>query len=182
MEPKSSSQRMFTKIWKHRGPIMAVIVAMVRDFSRAEDIFEDTMLEIVNSKNAFDEQKDFLPWAKGIARNIVRRYWASLTASPSPEDAEVIEFIADIASKKDEPDQWKTEKAGLRECMQKLSEKYRKLFLLRYGEDIRGDALAGQTGFKVKSIRSVLMRVRNTLRNCINAHIKGTAYTEGNNG
>jgi len=161
---------------------MAVILAMVKDFTKAEDIFEDTMLEIVNSKDAFDEQKDFLPWAKGVARNMVRRYWDSLATRPAPEEAEMIEAIAEIAGGEDEPELWKMEKAGLRDCMQKLSEKYRKLFLLRYGENITGLTLAEKTGFKAKSIRSILMRVRNTLRNCINTYIKRTAYTEGNNG
>ena len=161
---------------------MAVILAMVKDFTKAEDIFEDTMLQIVNSKDKFDEQKDFLPWAKGVARNMVRRYWDSLEKVPTPEETEIIETIAEITSREDEPDLWKEEKEGLRECMQKLSAKYRNLFLLRYGKNIKGASLAEETGFRVKSIRSVLMRVRRTLHNCINNFIGGTGYTEGNNG
>lgn len=160
---------------------MAVILAMVKDFNQAEDIFEDTMLEIVNSKSTFDEKKDFLPWAKGVARNMVKRYWDSLEKGPVPENRELIERIAEIAGQDQEYDLWKTEKAALVRCMHKLSEKYRRLFLLRYGRNMKGSALAEKTGFSTKSIRSVLMRVRRTLRRCIDT-FTGNTYTESSDG
>jgi RNA polymerase sigma-70 factor (ECF subfamily) len=129
------------------------------------------MLEIVNSSDRFDEERDFLAWAKGIARNVVRRHWDSQKRTPSPVEAELLNTAADIMADESEPDIWEKEKIGLRRCLGKLTEKYQRLFQLRYAENLKGPGLARAMDMKLKSLRTTLMRIRTLLRDCITMQV-----------
>lgn len=84
----------------------------MRDFDQAEDIFQDTMLQFLNNKDKFNLDADFLLWAKGIARNMVRRHWKAINYSRNK--AELLSEISEIVlPANDSAAQWKDEKDRL---------------------------------------------------------------------
>ncbi len=62
----------FLRVTENRSKILAMIVAMVQDFELAEDLFQETVLEILMSEAHFDPKRSFPAWACGIAKNVVR--------------------------------------------------------------------------------------------------------------
>ena len=156
-----------SRAMENRSAIMEVIVCMVRDSVVAEDLFQDVIVAIAESEKTFDSDKEFLAWSWGVARNMVRRHWASSKRRPHATDPAVLEATADALVEDVEPDVWRQEKHLLRQCMQKLSARNHKLFLHRYADNLKGPDLARKTGISIGSLRTTLLRVRRSLRRCI---------------
>ena len=162
----------FLGITENRSKIMAVIVAMVRDFDVAEDLFQQTVLEILKGAEKFDASRDFLPWASEVARNVVRRHWRASERQPAQATQELLDSLASLAIEERDEDIWQAERAALHQCMEKLPDRMRRLFMLRYGHNHKADELARLSSFPVGSLRTTLARLRTKLRHCINTEIQ----------
>lgn len=162
----------FLGITENRSKLMAVIVAMVRDFDLAEDLFQQTVLEILQVSDNFDATRDFLPWASGVARNVVRRHWRASEKQPAPATQEALDALAGFAEVEQDEDIWQAERAALYQCLDKLPERMRRLFLLRYGQNYKAGKLAELASFPIGSLRTTLARLRMKLRHCINTEIQ----------
>jgi RNA polymerase sigma-70 factor, ECF subfamily len=148
--------------------LRSLIVAMTRDFQATEDILQETMLQVLQSEWPFASDTEFCAWAKGVARNMVRRHWTQQQRQPTPVAAEALEQLADALVKENEPPEiWAEERRRLPACLERLSERSRRLFLLRYGEGLKGPALAATSGINVHSLRTTLLRIREFLRCCL---------------
>lgn len=158
----------FLNITENRSRILAMIVALVRDFEVAEDLFQETVIEILKSQDQFDPARRFTPWACGIARNVVRRYWRHQKRQP---DKAVTDLVADLAqvSVEADGDVWRQERIALRHCLQKMPARGRQLLLLRYAHNLKGRELAERAAYRQGSIRTTLARLRRQLRCCIQA-------------
>jgi len=141
---------------------------MVRDQDLAEDLFQETVIEILHSEDRFDPTRRFLPWACGIAKNVVQRHWRSQKQRPTSGQEDLIADLAMVGSEGDD-DLWKRERKALRLCIQSLPERMRRLLVLRYGHNIKGQALAESASLRAGSIRTTLSRLRWQLRQCIQA-------------
>jgi RNA polymerase sigma-70 factor len=168
----------YLTITQHRSRIMGVIVAMVRDFDAAEDVFQDTVVEILKSADRFDPSREFLPWASGIARNVVKRFYRSVSRRMSPVDVQNLEYLGSLMEEGAEADPWDEERKALRYCLDKVKDRNRKLLDLRYEENIRGGKLAARLALSEKSVRTILHRVREALRRCIERRV-GRPAVEG---
>jgi len=155
-------------ISENRSRILAVIVAMVRDFDLAEELFQETVIQILKSEDQFDPTRKFVPWACGIAKNVVKQHWKRQRNAPA---SGIYDLIADLAmvSADGEDDMWRRERKALRSCYRRLPDRMQQLLLLRYGHNIKGNKLAESTDFRPGAIRTTLARLRNQLRQCINA-------------
>ncbi len=163
--------KVYLAITQHRSRIMGVIVAMVRDFDAAEDVFQDTVVEILGSADRFDPSRDFLPWANGIARNVVRRYYKTASRGMSPVDVQNLEYLGSLMEEDSEIDAWEDERKALRHCLEKVDSRNRKLLTLRYRKNMKGSRLANRVSLSEKSVRTILFRVRDALRRCIERRI-----------
>lgn len=156
-------------ITENRSRILAVIVAMVRDFDVAEDLFQETVMEILKSEEQFDPTRSFMPWACGIAKNVVRQHWKRQRQAPSSGMCDLIADLAMVSAEGDE-DLWRRERKALRSCFQRLPDRMQRLLLLRYGHNVKGRELAESAAFRLGSIRTTLARLRRQLRQCVQAH------------
>ena len=166
----------YLEITRHRSAIMATVVAMVRDFNDAEDVFQNAVLEIMRHGDRFDPTREFLPWARGIARNIARRHFASKKTGPQLVAMDDIEFLADVVDE-DETDVWEEERRRLRGCLARLKDDNRTLLMLRYGNNLKGPALAKASGRNEKSLRTTLFRLKNFLQKCLKTIQPETEWT-----
>lgn len=162
------SAEIFLKITENRSRIMATIVAMTRDFNISEDIFQETVLEVIKSAGNFDSTRDFAPWACAIARNVVRRHWRLQEKRPVAIEQDALTSLAEIAVETSDPERWKDDRQALQVCLKKLPEPMRKLVVLRYGHNCKGSELAKKADVKQGAIRTTLLRLRQKLRSCIN--------------
>lgn len=152
---------------RHRTEILATILAMVGRFGEAEDLLQDTLVAIIGNPEAYDPEEAFVPWARGVARNMVRRHWRDLDTHRR-HVPRLQERLADLLeqAEAEAPDESEL-LPRLRACLDRLSERARRLVLLRYGEDVLGDELADRAGIPRTSVRTTLLRVRRSLMQCL---------------
>jgi RNA polymerase sigma factor (sigma-70 family) len=161
----------FLSITENRSKILAMIVTMVQDFELAEDLFQETVLEILKSEASFDPARSFPAWACGIAKNVVRRYWREKKKMPHSGVSEILADLAEITVESD-TEIWRQERVALRRCLQKVPPRMRRLLTLRYGYNYRGRELAERTAYRQGSIRTTLARLRRELKVCIQAQAR----------
>ena len=164
------SAEIYLKITENRSRIMATIVAMTRDFNVSEDLFQETVLEVIKSAHNFDSTRDFAPWACAIARNVVRRHWRLQEKQPVAVEQDALSALAEIAAEPADPERWKDDRQALQVCLKKLPDHLRKLVVLRYGHNCKGSELAKKADMKQGAIRTTLLRLRQKLRSCINTN------------
>jgi RNA polymerase sigma factor (sigma-70 family) len=157
---------------------MGVILAMVEDFALSEDLFQETVVEILKSAERTELQSEFLPWAKGVARNMVRRYYRSERSRRRSSYVADLEYMAELVISETDSRAWETEARALDTCVKRLSERHRKLLLARYGQGLKGRTLAERTGWKRASLLTTLARIRSFLRNCISAAASKSVVSE----
>ena len=156
----------FLSITENRSRILAMIVAMVHDFEVAEDLFQETVLEILKSEDQFDPLRSFTPWACGVAKNVVRRYWRRQKQQPTRGVSDLVADLAQVSAEAAD-DLWRHERVALRRCLQKLPARMQQLLLLRYAHNCKGRELAERAAYRQGSIRTTLARLRRQLRQCI---------------
>ncbi|MCF7974930.1 MAG: sigma-70 family RNA polymerase sigma factor [Phycisphaerae bacterium] len=161
----------FLNITENRSRILAVIIAMVQDFSVAEDLFQETVLQILRSNHLYDQDRAFLPWACGIARNVVKRHWRTSQKQPLSMAQEALSNLAELAVE-DDPDLWREERVALHHCLKKMPDRFQRLFVLRYAHNYKGKDLSERVDIRTGSIRTTLARLRGKLRQCISMHIE----------
>ncbi len=149
-----------------RSRIFAVIVAMVHDYDLAEDLFQETIAEVLRSESRFDPTQSFAPWACGIARNVVRQHWRRAKNAPATGVCELLSELAEIVEDA-EDDRWRSERRSLRRCFQRLPDRMQQLLILRYGHNLKGKQLAESTTVRAGSIRTTLSRLRSQLSECV---------------
>ncbi|MEM9368568.1 MAG: sigma-70 family RNA polymerase sigma factor [Planctomycetota bacterium] len=161
-----ASFQSFLCITENRSRILAMIVSMVHDFDLAEELFQETVVEILKSEDSFDPACKFLPWACGVARNVVLRHWRLKKKAPTNGLSSVLAELAEVAIDGDD-DAWRRDRVALRRCFQRLTPRMQKLLLLRYGHNIKGQKLSSAAEIRTGSIRTTLFRLRGQLRQCI---------------
>lgn len=167
---RDSNFKSFVNINENRSKLLAFILANVQDFDVSEDLFQETILEILKNGDKYDSSRPFLPWAYGISRNVVRRFWEREGRKPLTMRQEVLERLAQAAVDTD-CELWREERTALQNCLEKLPVRLNKLFVLRYGYNLKGQKLADRVDFKVGSVRTTLARLRKRLRECITTQI-----------
>ena len=140
----------------------------------AEEITQETF-KVALSKGTMPAAGEALAaWLRAIAKNLLWNHWRKQNAPWLLFSSEVVELAesrfvqAGAASK----ERWESRQNALLSCVKKLSDANRALLLRRYqsGESI--GQMASAMGLKLKALGKRLDRIRQWLRDCINASLK----------
>src|SRR5687768_15612435 len=106
-------QSFATLVARYQRELFHFLVRFLGDRAAAEDVFQETFLQIHQSAEQFDPQRRFRPWlftiaankARDLIRSQARRPTNPLQASINPGDDESGEFIDLMQSVENAPDQ-----------------------------------------------------------------------------
>jgi len=152
--------------------LKAYLLAATGDMHAADDLLQEVSSVLWEKFGQYDQDRAFRPWAMGIARLEVLKWRQSLGRSREVLSAQVVEALADTAA----------EHAGdaderlihLRECVDGLAGKTRRLVQLRFGRVWPIRQIAEHLGKSVAAIEMALVRARRALRACIEGKLSGT--------
>lgn len=160
---------------EHRSLLMGYLVSCIRNYSDAEDLFQEVSLAATRSADQLRSVEGFVPWAREIAR---RRVLAHVRASKrlTPVDPELVTRLADTAAEMDATQVLPARVEALHTCLEALPMESRQLIAMRY-EDHREpvEALARQFGRSVQATYAMLKRSRLLLRDCVNQKMESAA-------
>ncbi|WP_437222234.1 sigma-70 family RNA polymerase sigma factor [Planctomicrobium sp. SH661] len=145
--------------------ICAFIGSLVQNFTEAEECLQETAVQVFEHPERFDSSKVFLPYAIGVARNVVLQHQRRMGRSLVVFDQEAIDRLAAVFCNLPERDA--TIQEALRSCYDKLPDRSKRLCQMRYEEGLLPQDIAPLVGTTGGSVRILLGRIRQQLKGCI---------------
>ncbi|HWL09259.1 MAG TPA: sigma-70 family RNA polymerase sigma factor [Planctomicrobium sp.] len=173
MAHPSTSVNLAREWAKSQQNILAYIGSLTYNVREAEELLQETAANVFEHADRYDPARPFLPWALGIARNVVMKHRRQVARHQCVIDLEAMERLADIFD--DLAPQREQLRDALNECREKLPPRSQQICRLRYESDLNMSEIAKRLGSTAGAIRVLLHRIRDQLRQCIEKQIE----TEG---
>jgi RNA polymerase sigma-70 factor (ECF subfamily) len=156
-----------TKLLEHRDELLGFLLALTRNPERAEEVFQEVALAILEEARKGTVVEKFLPWAHEIARRRVQEHYRKQTRwTPIPES--MTEIV--VKAFEENPIEAETARArqeALLSCLEKLARRARELISIRYVEGKTPTDIAARLGLEVASVNVTLSRSRRALEECV---------------
>lgn len=107
------------------------------------------------------------PWVRSIAHNLLRDRLKAHARESVKQERYLDHLRLELALKNADAPVENHRADRLRHCLEKLRHSQREVLDLRYEHELSSDEIARRTGRSVLAIRTLLMRVRQQLRDCI---------------
>jgi RNA polymerase sigma-70 factor, ECF subfamily len=156
-------------VLRYQRPVYGLIVRMVRDPGRAEELAQDTFVKAFRALHTYDVQRKFSAWLLTIAHhvaidelrkgNLVTQSLDEMTQD-GPERRELIDTRSATPAAIAERTELAT---ALRTAIGRLRPEYREVITLRYERDLDYDEIAEITGLPMGTVKSSLHRARKDL-------------------
>lgn len=157
---------------QHQQHLRAFVLALTPDFSEADDVMQETFLEISRQAEAFVMGSSFQAWARSIARFKVLSVLRDRQRSSRRLPDDVIEALAAAAPADDHDGRHEVELGQLRACLDHLAPVARELVHLRYAGEHLPEAIAQLRAQSVNAVNVTLARARAALRACMERGLK----------
>ncbi len=159
----------FDDLYGRTAPkLLGVILRIIRDRARAEDVLQEVYLRVWEKAGSFDPAAGRpMTWLITIARNRaidVARQRVEMTVGDD-EDSDT-DWVAAVADSRDEGAEFETINQ-LRHCLDRLEELQRRCILEAYYEGYSREELARRHARPVNTIKTWLHRGATTLRSCL---------------
>jgi RNA polymerase sigma-70 factor (ECF subfamily) len=153
---------------RHSPEVRGYIIAIMPDFSRVDDVFQETFLTVSRKAHEFKLDTNFLAWCCSIARFKVLE-----AARHQPRELQPLsEAVLDaLCASEPEPEPEEEQLKALAHCVEKLPSHTRRAFELRYQQAHKPPEIARLLGWSVASVYVVLSRARTVLRDCVDRRL-----------
>ena len=155
-------------VLRYQRPVYGLIVRMVRDQARAEELAQDTFVKAFRALHTYDVRRKFSAWLLTIAHHVaideLRK--GGLTTRSLDEKTQEGQRV-DFADVKSPTPAAIAERVALATALQtaiaRLRPEYREVVTLRYERELDYDEIAEITGLPMGTVKSSLHRARREL-------------------
>jgi RNA polymerase sigma-70 factor, ECF subfamily len=170
-ENESNNEEFVRLLLMYQKRVYGFILAMVPNYSDAEDIFQQVVMVMCRRFSEFQPGTNFLAWAIQIARyelyNVRKIQRRSLVHFSSDTMETLFEETCSRLSQIDQ-------RVGLlEECLKKLGREDRGLVNRRYEQGMKIKDIADQLGQSVHILYKGFNRIHLFLRRCVNTQLDG---------
>ncbi len=156
-------------VQRYQRPVYGLIVRMVRDPARAEELAQDTFVKAFRALHTYDVQRKFSAWLLTIAHHVaideLRK--GSLVTEPLEQTTDAGERSREFADTAAATPAMLAERAELARVLRKaidlLRPEYREVVSLRYERELDYDEIVEMTGLPMGTVKSSLHRARKEL-------------------
>jgi RNA polymerase sigma-70 factor, ECF subfamily len=160
-----------------QGEFMAYLMAILRDFDAAEEVFQNAAVVILEGATAGEPIRNFRAWAKEIVRRqaLYRLRTQALDQKRfRPITPELFEAIS-LAFLEDDAAETKRDILALRRCLEKLSPRQREMLAQRYERRQSFEQIGETAGTSPGAVQRAINRIRMALRACVHATLPTSA-------
>ncbi|WDI43754.1 sigma-70 family RNA polymerase sigma factor [Bremerella sp. P1] len=163
--PSPPSDVFIQQLTGSQSSLRAIIMASLGNHADCEDVLQATNLVIWKKASEFDPTRPFLAWASGIARIEVLTFIRDRKRDRLAFREDVAELLIDVAEVAAESIPQR--QIALRHCLQQLPMESRELLNLKYVRSQSTKQLSAATGRSLDGVKSVLVRIRRLLSECV---------------
>lgn len=154
---------------QHTAQLRGFVRALMPDFSRVDDIVQETFLTASRKAGDFQPGTNFLGWICTIARFKVLEAGRKAAAGAQPLAPEVLESLcACMPEEEGEDDRIRL----LADCLKQLAPQTRRAIELRYQQAHKPGEIAKILGWTAGSVYVALSRARDVLRECVETKLR----------
>jgi RNA polymerase sigma-70 factor len=159
---------------ENAGMLMAYLRSVVRDASVADDLFQETMLTAWRRLPDYDKTRPFGPWLRGIAARVMMAWRRQRAKSFALCEDEILEHLgARVEDVQTQPgDTWDQKLDGLRDCIEKLPDRYREVVQARYAAEEAPEQLTARLQINEETLKKRLQRGRAKLMECLERKLR----------
>jgi len=151
---------------ENRGLLFGFLQALTRDLDLAEEAFQEVGLRVMQQAAKGAHVARILPWLREVARNVVADQFRARARAPLPAPLEAL-VVQAFDENEVSADEIRARRRALSECLERLTERVRGLFRLRYAEGSSLDEAAHSIGWTPESVKVAMARARKTLLDCM---------------
>jgi RNA polymerase sigma-70 factor (ECF subfamily) len=154
---------------RYQRPVFGLIVRMVKDPGRAEELAQDTFIKAFRALDTYDVRRRFSSWLLTIAHHVVIDELRKSAVNTRSLD----EMVDESGQRMEFPDTRSStpaalaERAALATALQtaigNLRPEYREVVTLRYEQELDYEEIADITGLPLGTVKSSLFRARKEL-------------------
>jgi RNA polymerase sigma-70 factor (ECF subfamily) len=149
----------------HRAQIFRFLLASTRDVDLAETLTQDCFLKAHRNWSSFRGESSALTWLMRIAINLQKDHWRNRklqfwrhTRTNSVDLDEASDWLPSGERTAEQRMLAKEQVASVWQAVEKLSERQRTVFLLRYVEELELKEIAATTGMGEGTVKAHLSR------------------------
>ena len=164
------ARRQATRLWTVAQPVVsAFVTSVIRDFKDRDDVLQDIAVAAIESFEAYDVERPFVPWVMGVARNQVGLYLRRRRRDRLTFDQATVECLATAFSEVAPVQRQRLD--ALADCLKQVTGRARTLCQLRYRDDLKPAAIATRLGMQPNAVAKALQRIRDQLRSCVSRRL-----------
>lgn len=165
-ESKEHKYETFLKLYRaNEKHIFRFILALLPNYSAAEDIMQDTMLVMWKKYDQYEAGSNFAAWGMQIARFAVLQFHRKVRSGVVRFDSLTLDKIIEHQEVLCEEENAYSE--ALEECIKHLKEKSRKIISLRYVDNMKIVDIALKMGKTLNSTYQTVSRIHQSLLKCV---------------
>jgi RNA polymerase sigma-70 factor (ECF subfamily) len=157
-----------------REGVYRFLLYLAQNREVADEITQETFRVALSKGTMPENEEELAAWLRAIAKNLLWNHWRKQNTPWLLFSSEVVELAERrfIETSAESQDRWESRQKAVLSCIKKLPDASRALLLRRYqsGEGI--GQMASAIGIKPKALGKRLDRIRQWLRDCINAFLK----------
>ena len=165
MKRQISAEELAVQWTKAQRKVEAFILSLVPDFSQADDILQNVAMVVVRKQAEYDMDLPFLPWAIQIARFEVLKHRRTMARDRHQFGESVMSQLADAHLR--EGPELNERRRLVSRCIEQVRGRARRALQFRYVDDLKPSEIAQKLGIGAGAARMILMRARNTVRQCV---------------
>jgi RNA polymerase sigma-70 factor (ECF subfamily) len=159
------TERFLEHFAEHHQRILAHIFSLLPNQQDANDVFQKTSLVLWRKFDCFDEDRDFLAWACGVAHYEVRNFLRVAGRDRLRFNDELLKTLSDRQLRRSRRSQRRAE--ALAECVDRLARDQRELVREAYGGQQTIKQIAERIGRAPQTVYNRLNRIRRRLTECV---------------
>lgn len=160
----SDPERVGQLLIRSRHGILAYIRCGLPEIHAVEDVFQEVSKTALEKAQEYREGTDFPAWARAIARFKILEWFRSRRGRTLND--EVLKGLDRAFTEVTPSSDNEERKEALRQCLETLPDKSRRILQLRYVEELTPGGIADRMDQTRPSINSALQRIRESLRLC----------------
>lgn len=168
------TNRFISQFAENQHAIYAYTRALVHNRSDAEDIMQNVSIALWKKWHTFDPATSFLRWAFAVAFIEILRYRRKSAKDRLWFSEPLLELLA--ADFEQNAEVHSSRLDALSSCLEKLDQEDRRLIEIRYRQSGSAQSLADELNKPLSTIYKMLLRVRQSLRNCINRSLAAQSH------
>ncbi|WP_081444811.1 sigma-70 family RNA polymerase sigma factor [Blastopirellula marina] len=169
-EPSSMNQASFAEAYiVNQERLKAYVYSLIFNWNDAEEVFQRTSLGLWKKWEQFDPQREFLPWAFGMARIEAKRFLAEKGKQELMLSDAAMEALDDAMIARE--DGWNDRLAALEQCVKKLPAQQRSLLWASYKKANTVERIGELFGLSSNAVYKRLRKIRERLHQCIDLRL-----------